>query len=600
MKRFILLICNIVCPALAIAGSESAIHDPQKNAASAVIFTDKQQRSNFSSSPDPPNQGLLPSVSLVDAAPPVAGVPAASAPPITPVQLIKLLGPLASADPAATVQLIQILQKLVSTDPASAVRLFQLLESLAATDPAALNQLVQLLQAIAAISPDAPLQLVQLIESFQTLPAASVVQKTPAPSVSVVIPFPVLPVAPVAPFAPEVKATRVDAAYGQDPFRLTQEGSVFPIASFWTAPKKQIAPSKSAKQENSKEQSFFLPKPKVDPLITENAPNPDTARNSTEQEEVPASNETVEETAQEIVCTSKDGIDAEEEETCEAIPPAPCRQVCKRKCISYPYLPKRIDIRHVQGEGQGIGYGTNYSTVALLYASQYRPGHIMPMLDLRGHRSDNGAYAANIGIGGRYIPDSDCFCELLGFNVFWDYREGCLGHYNQIGVGIEVLGRCWDFRANAYAPIGKRKRKRETVFDDFTDGCFAVHRDIEFATYGFNAEVGYYLIKSSRCFFLYAAGGPYYLARTCSDYTLGGEVRLQPQYRDYITLDFMLSYDPVYHTVFQASIIFSLPLYQIRGRNCGPCGISDRQIYQPIRRFEIMPIGKTSCWEKNY
>ncbi|HSW87027.1 MAG TPA: inverse autotransporter beta domain-containing protein [Rhabdochlamydiaceae bacterium] len=266
--------------------------------------------------------------------------------------------------------------------------------------------------------------------------------------------------------------------------------------------------------------------------------------------------------------------------------------------VNHRFTVKRVAFRHAQGTA-GINYGTNYSTVALLFAPDYQIGTVLPMIDARAHRFNNRTYAANLGIAGRYIPDPNMFCELLGFNAFYDFRQGCKGNYNQIGVGIEVLGRIWDFRANGYFPVGKRKHKTHCFFDDFDGDFFISHRSTEFVSYGFNAEIGA-LAKDYKNFLLYVAGGPYYFLRKCCNRTLGGEIRIRPQYKDYIALDLRLSYDQVFRTVFQAEIIISLPLYQLDPQNKGPCRITDRQIYQPIERFEIMPLGRRECWKFNF
>lgn len=270
---------------------------------------------------------------------------------------------------------------------------------------------------------------------------------------------------------------------------------------------------------------------------------------------------------------------------------------------TYPFLPKRADLRHVQGTGEGIGFGTDYSTAAVMFATEYKLGHIMPMLDLRVHRFDNNTYAANAGVAGRYLPPPDSFCRILGFNLFYDYRQGLntSNNYHQLGVGVEVLGRKWDFRANIYYPIGSKKHQQTCVFDDFDGGFFMIHRKCEGVSYAFNAEVGY-LFTKEQPFLFYGAIGPYYLARRCHDATLGGKARVRPQYKDYLALDLSVSYDSVFKAVFQAEIIVSLPFYQIysKQKRKGPCGMSDRQVYQPIERFEVMPLGKTSCWEKNF
>lgn len=274
--------------------------------------------------------------------------------------------------------------------------------------------------------------------------------------------------------------------------------------------------------------------------------------------------------------------------------------VIDQKKGGYSFWPKRVTLRHVEGWGAGVNYGTDYSTLAFLLAPDYRVGKVMPMLDLRGHRFDNNKYAANVGIAGRYIPKSNTFCQILGFNLFWDWRQGHKGTYNQLGAGLEVLGKRWDFRANGYAPVGVRKRKSKCVFDQYEGGYFAIHKECEFTSYGFNAEVGYYAVRSDN-FFLYTAIGPYYLVRKCHDRTRGGMFRIRPQYKDYLAFEGSISYDSVFKAVYQAQIIFYLPLYQLSKKgNQRPCNLTDYQIYQPIERYEVMPLGKRSCWRRNF
>jgi len=266
----------------------------------------------------------------------------------------------------------------------------------------------------------------------------------------------------------------------------------------------------------------------------------------------------------------------------------------------YSFWPKRFTLRHVEGWGEGVSFGTDYSTVAMLIAPDYRVGRILPMLDLRGHRFDDNTYAANIGIAGRYIPASGTFCQILGLNLFYDWREGRLGSYQQIGVGLEVLGKRWDLRANGYAPISVKMRKSRCLFISDISDYYAIYSECEFTSYGYNAEVGYYVVRT-KDFFLYAAGGPYYMVRKCHDRTRGGEFRIRPQYKDYLALDFSVSHDSVFGTVYQAQVILYLPLYQLSKKlNKRPCNLSDQQIYQPIERFEVMPVGRRSCWKYNF
>ncbi len=269
------------------------------------------------------------------------------------------------------------------------------------------------------------------------------------------------------------------------------------------------------------------------------------------------------------------------------------------------FWPKKISVQHTWGdqEQKCIPFATNYTTLELLFAPKYHLGHMMPLLDLRGHRFDNNTYAANAGIGGRYIPNpaSDKFCEILGFNAYYDYRQGCIGYFNQLGAGIEILGSRWDLRANAYVPFGKKRHLDTYVYDDYEGDYYATLNQIESISYSFNGELGCLLIKDWGDFSLYAAAGPYFIARAiCNDGVVGAEARLRPQYKDYLALDMSWRYDQLFDTIWQVEVIFTLPLYQISNQNKHPCQISDRQIYQPIQRFEVMPLSKRNCWYTNY
>ncbi|HSX37388.1 MAG TPA: inverse autotransporter beta domain-containing protein [Chlamydiales bacterium] len=269
----------------------------------------------------------------------------------------------------------------------------------------------------------------------------------------------------------------------------------------------------------------------------------------------------------------------------------------------FPFLPRRVLLSHNKGYGDaaGVPYGSDYTTLGAFFASDYSPGSVYPFLDLRAHRFDNDTYALNIGIGGRYIPEAHSFCQMFGVNVFYDWRQGCLNQYNQVGVGVEILGRRWDIRANGYIPVGAKTAKLTCVFNQYEGGYVISHEMTEITTYACNAEVGWLAIASKN-FLLYFAGGPYSLSRKsrCFDTILGGEVRVRPQYKDYIFVDARYSYDNYYQSIWQITWTINLPLYQIKGQNKKPCKLKDRQIYQPVERFETMPLINRSCWKANF
>ena len=59
---------------------------------------------------------------------------------------------------------------------------------------------------------------------------------------------------------------------------------------------------------------------------------------------------------------------------------------------------------------------------------------------------------SNIGGGVRWFNRATD--RILGGNVYWDTRDTGANSFNQVGMGVESLGRYVDFRANGYIPGG--------------------------------------------------------------------------------------------------------------------------------------------------
>jgi hypothetical protein len=186
-----------------------------------------------------------------------------------------------------------------------------------------------------------------------------------------------------------------------------------------------------------------------------------------------------------------------------------------------------------------------------------------------------------------------------------------LGNFQQFGFGLERLGRRWDLRINGHFPISGfpfegTKHEKKCCFNQFSGECpfigdfCAVFKQQEFDFTGFDAEVGVYLVKSkSRDFFLYLAAGPYYLSGRFDHNIWGVKARLRPQYSDYFALELSTSYDRVFRNIYQAEIIITLPLYRWFSKRERTC-LSHRQIYQPVQRFEIIPLRHHSRWKTNF
>jgi len=258
----------------------------------------------------------------------------------------------------------------------------------------------------------------------------------------------------------------------------------------------------------------------------------------------------------------------------------------------YPY-PKRITMRGI--EGKGVGYPDGYATLEALFGPYDLPSTLVPLVDLRGHHIYNDTYAVNGGIIGRH-PYRDNKL-IIGGNAYLDYRQGCLGHYFHLGLGFELLGPEWDFRLNGSLPLNHQNRHVHTVYN--YEGPYVATCNAEENSYDvYNAEVGHYFFNN-RTFILYLAGGPYYLSSSGGGKSIGARVRLRAQYNDFFAVELSTCQDHIFHSIYQAEFSVTLPLYQMGAKNQG-WSIFDRQLYQPVQRFEITPLRDRCSWETNF
>ncbi len=252
----------------------------------------------------------------------------------------------------------------------------------------------------------------------------------------------------------------------------------------------------------------------------------------------------------------------------------------------------RAAVRHI--EGGGIGYSQGYTTIETFLAPDPSQWMLMPFLDVRGHIFDSGKWAANAGVGVRGILGY----RTYGLNTYYDYRNTKKEHYNQMGVGLETLGRSWDFRINGYLPVGKKiTSPYDTGFDQFSGHHMLLSQKYQFAMKGADAEVGFHFGKS-RLFDFYAAAGPYYYIGEIGDNTWGGKGRISGTFKDYITLEIRDSYDRMFHDNFQGQLTFTLPFggkSRVKKKESrSSCKMADAlvsRMVQPVGREEIIVVG---------
>jgi hypothetical protein len=273
----------------------------------------------------------------------------------------------------------------------------------------------------------------------------------------------------------------------------------------------------------------------------------------------------------------------------------PSNQMGSQRINRYP-LPKRIDINHI--EGKGVGYFTGYTKTTIVLGPDFKPGSFLPLVELCGTVFDDGKLAATAGLMLRYVPERSC--SVVGFNIFYDFRQGNLGNYNQVSAGLEVLNKRWELHAKGLAPVGTIMHTKGQLFDDYIGDFWAKRNTNEFAFYAFESSLGYYLINGKNVQ-LYAAAGPYYIHGKFGIQSWGGKALLRPQFFDWFEMELSVSHDEVFGTIYQVNAILSIPLYNFSStlkKKKGPCGMSKRQLYQPFDPDIILD--RKCCWEANF
>ena len=269
-----------------------------------------------------------------------------------------------------------------------------------------------------------------------------------------------------------------------------------------------------------------------------------------------------------------------------------------------------VYFKHI--EGKGYGYNEGYSTLGAFITPYSTFSQVLPFLDLRGHVFNrHWKFAANAGAGIKWLSDSPL---VVGAAAYYDYRQTHKHHYNQVGLSLELLCHRWEFRANGYLPVGEKthaKQLSETAsyaFEKFSGHSlfytttYDIHRKVEFAMKGADAEFGFHLMNPSEDYTLYLGAGPYYFhsPEHIHRHAFGGLVRLQAHVTSYLTLQVSDSWDNLFHNKFQGEISVNIPFGgKVLKKNaafnacCNEVLSMQARMVQPMHRNEIIVADKT-------
>jgi hypothetical protein len=157
------------------------------------------------------------------------------------------------------------------------------------------------------------------------------------------------------------------------------------------------------------------------------------------------------------------------------------------------HLGPRIGIQ--QEFGDGLGWRNGFTRLEGFIPILQVPRQSVLFADVRGLEFDDVRLWQFDG-GAGYRAYSDFLDRIVGVNGFYDYRDTGSNSFHQFGLGAELLGDCWDLRANLYIPFGPQHH----LIADTPAGTGAEFQGMSIlipnqtqtlvAVRGFNLEVG--------------------------------------------------------------------------------------------------------------
>lgn len=260
----------------------------------------------------------------------------------------------------------------------------------------------------------------------------------------------------------------------------------------------------------------------------------------------------------------------------------------KLPSVQYPPHTYQIRMRHL--EGSGVGFNKGYSSLDTFIPFIGYSDKFLAFVDARGHVFNDGKWAANAGMGVRFLPSEKT--HIFGINAFYDYRQTNHSNFQQIGAGLELLGPIMEFRLNGYFPFGDRKHRYKDKFDGFENHYAFFVQKYDFPFIGGDLEVGSKIYRG-KYFSLDGTLGGYYFSGQYGETAGGGFANLKANITPYISMSGNISYDSLFKCRGNGELSINIPF---GGRKrLKQNYLNDKQklylaerFLEPVGRFEIM------------
>ena len=247
--------------------------------------------------------------------------------------------------------------------------------------------------------------------------------------------------------------------------------------------------------------------------------------------------------------------------------------------------------------GNGVGYRNGYNSVEGFVPIRQTPGCSLMFIDGRLLNYDDSRYwESQLGGGQRWRVGE----SVIGVNGFYDGRNSDVHWYNEAGVGVEWLGRCWEARANAYIPVGpQRFLASDGGFSNPHFGGFNILLDhsqtIESSMGGFDAEIGRQLPSWFEGVRTSAYVGFYHYDNDGVQTANGVRGRLESWIGDNVSLNLQVQNDAVFNTTVTGGIAIHWGGVTRRQREIDPVAakLGDRVVRDPAivlqRKLDVTP-----------
>ncbi|QDU59293.1 hypothetical protein Pan216_01210 [Planctomycetes bacterium Pan216] len=226
------------------------------------------------------------------------------------------------------------------------------------------------------------------------------------------------------------------------------------------------------------------------------------------------------------------------------------------------YTP-RIGARY---QTEGYGYENGYSAIQGFLPLLETPGEGLTFLDANILINNHSQRALNVGLAHRQFFESAN--RTLGGYVFYDNRDD-ERNYNQVGLGIETLGRALDARLNGYIVLGDAFVSNSYYDPRYFESVILLTESFQEALSGVDFEVGGPVpVPLVRDFNRVFVGGYYFRANEVSEDAIGFKARLESRFTDHVITNLEFQTDQL----FGQDLVFGVQVFWpgFRPRNLTP------------------------------